>query len=214
MWSNKLNDEGFTLLEVIVALSILATGFVTVLQLFSESIRTVETSDEYLKAISLAHHKMNGLELDDFRTDEFSGVFDNEPEYRWELSFEPYDTPINDEKINVQIAEVTLNIIWNYDNRERNFEIVTLRTIGTTYSSTDQVWLGKETNGIYGKIGGGGVFIGVPSSNRIKPDLERLSDDSGGRTVDNEVRFCGQKVPRINISGMGVGNNQSRISGS
>ena len=71
MWNNKLDNEGFSLLEVIVALSILATGFVTILQLFSESIRSVESSDEYLKAISLAHHKMNGLELDDFLTDEF-----------------------------------------------------------------------------------------------------------------------------------------------
>tara|TARA_B100000686_G_scaffold297300_1_gene329492 strand:+ start:604 stop:1248 length:645 start_codon:yes stop_codon:yes gene_type:complete len=214
MLSDKLNEKGFSLLEVIVALSILAAGFVTVLQLFSKSIHSVETSDEYLKAISLAHHKMNGLELDDFKTNNFSGIFDNEPGYRWELSLEPYDTPVNDKEINIQVAKVKLNIIWNYENRERNFEIVTLRTIGNTYPSTDKVWLGKETSGIYGKIGGGGVFIGVPSSSLIKRNLERLSEESADTNDLPEVRFCGVDIPGVNISGMGTGDGQMRISGN
>ena len=44
------------------------------------------------------------------------------------------------------------NVIWDYDNREQRFEIITLKTIGNTYPSRDKVWLDKETGGIYGKI--------------------------------------------------------------
>ena len=51
----KPNDDGFSLLEVIVALAIMAMGFITVLQLFSGSIRSVSLSEQYLKGTSLAH---------------------------------------------------------------------------------------------------------------------------------------------------------------
>ncbi|MBT5968283.1 MAG: prepilin-type N-terminal cleavage/methylation domain-containing protein, partial [Nitrospina sp.] len=55
---NRTNNDGFSLLEVIVALAIMAMGFVTVLQLFSGSIRSVSLSEQYLKGTSLAHSKL------------------------------------------------------------------------------------------------------------------------------------------------------------
>ena len=58
---------------------------------------------------------------------------------------------------------------------------------------------------------GGGVFIGVPSSPGIKPELERLSEN--GRDVP-AVRFCGRELPTVNISGLGTGDGQLDISGN
>ena len=66
--SKNLSDNGFSLLEVIVALAIMAMGFVTVSQLFSGSIRSIGLSEQYLKATTLAHSKLGELEINNYNT--------------------------------------------------------------------------------------------------------------------------------------------------
>ena len=211
--SNKMKntEEGFSLLEVIIALSIMSVGFITVLQLFSESIRSVETSDEYLKAISLANNKMSSLELDDFEIEEFSGNFSEEDDYRWEIDIEPYDTVLNDEESRIQIMKVVLRVFWKDAKRDKDIKLVTLQNVGTTYTTTDRVWLGEDTQGVYGQFGGGGVRVGVVPPKTNKPELESPPEDVEVPTV----RFCGREVPNINISGgMGEGTEGLKISGA
>ena len=70
----KTSEDGFSLLEVIVALAIMAMGFVTILQLFSGSIRSVGMSEQYLKATTLAQSKMGELEMNNYRASEFEGT--------------------------------------------------------------------------------------------------------------------------------------------
>ena len=136
MSKSKVHDtEGFSLLEVIVALSIMAVGFATIMQLFSGSIKSINLSEEYLKAVALANHKMDQLELNDFLTKKYSGEFENEPNYSWTLDLEPYENEVlNDEEENIQLAKVTLNIQWNSRGKQRNVEIVTLKTKGFSYT--------------------------------------------------------------------------------
>ena len=47
-------EAGFTLLEVLVALTILAVAVVTLIQLSSQSLRVVKISDDYQQAAQLA----------------------------------------------------------------------------------------------------------------------------------------------------------------
>ena len=77
-------EAGFSLLEVIVALAIMALGFFTVMQLFSGSIRTVGLSEQYLKAVILAHSKMGELELASYRIDDSAA----RAEWGWSPSFD------------------------------------------------------------------------------------------------------------------------------
>ena len=156
MSNKKLDEEGFSLLEVIVALAIMAVGFVTVLQLFAGSIRSVEKSEEYLKGITLANHKLNELELIDFETEEFSGQFEGEEDYGWELNIEPYETPLNKLNDNIQIIKINLQVFWNHFGKQGIVELATLRTLGEIYPSTDSVLQGSNKSGIYGKLFGGG----------------------------------------------------------
>ena len=72
------NETGSSLLEVIVALAIMAGGFLAVLNLFSGSVRSVDFSGQYLKAATLANSKMNELEILNFAADDQSGSFKNE----------------------------------------------------------------------------------------------------------------------------------------
>ncbi|NIQ02118.1 MAG: prepilin-type N-terminal cleavage/methylation domain-containing protein, partial [Nitrospinaceae bacterium] len=88
--------QGFSLLEVIVALAIMAAGFLILMKLFSGSIRSVDLSDQYMKAVMLGNSKLAELELVDFRTNEDSGTFESHDRFQWELDVRPYESPLND----------------------------------------------------------------------------------------------------------------------
>ena len=131
------NDRGFSLLEVIVALLIMAGGFLAVVNLFSGSVRSVNLSSQYLKAVTLANSKMNELEIENFFVDDKSGRFENEESYRWELDIEPYDSRLNDESSGIQLQNILLKVFWNDNGKPRKLELATLRLDGQTYPVAD-----------------------------------------------------------------------------
>ena len=131
------NDRGFSLLEVIVALLIMAGGFLAVVNLFSGSVRSVNLSSQYLKAVTLANSKMNELEIENFFVDDKSGRFENEESYRWELDIEPYDSSLNDESSGIQLQNILLKVFWNDNGKSRKLELATLRLDGQTYPVAD-----------------------------------------------------------------------------
>jgi len=131
------NEKGFSLLEVIVALAIMAGGFLAVLNLFSGSVRSVDFSGQYLKAVTLANSKMNELEILNFIVDRQTGSFKNEENYRWELDIAPYDSDLNDEKSNIQLQKVLLKVLWEDNGSPRNIELATLRLEGQTLPIPD-----------------------------------------------------------------------------
>ena len=136
--SNALrNDKGFSLLEVIVALLIMAGGFLAVVNLLSGSVRSVDLSSQYLKAVTLANSKMNELEIENFYVDDKSGKFKNEGNYHWDLFIEPYDSRLNDESSGIQLQKILLKIFWDDNGKRRNLELATLRLDGQTYPMTD-----------------------------------------------------------------------------
>ncbi len=144
MLRKPLNSQGFSLLEVIVAMAIMGVGFVTVLHMFSEGIRTLDYSDQYMKAITLANSKLAELDLMDFEVDTFSGVFKNEENHRWELTIMPYESILNDPLENILLMTVALKVLWNDMGRERNVELVSIRTLGKNYSASDPVIMGSS----------------------------------------------------------------------
>jgi len=134
---NKLNNDGFSLLEVIVALAIMAMGFVTVLQLFSGSIRSVSLSEQYLKGTTLAHSKLGELEVNNYSVTEYEGIFPDEKNYRWQLQVSPHASPLNSKEKNIQLSEVTLNVLWEDAGKTRDVEISTLKVDGATHPGSD-----------------------------------------------------------------------------
>ena len=72
-------QRGFTLLEVIVALTILSLAIVTLIQLSSQSLRLVKTSDDYQQAAQLADRLVAGSQPSEEAID--TG---EEGRFRWE----------------------------------------------------------------------------------------------------------------------------------
>ena len=148
---NKPNNDGFSLLEVIVALAIMAMGFVTVLQLFSGSIRSVSLSEQYLKGTTLAHSKLGELEVNNYSVTEFEGIFPDEKNYRWQLQVSPHTSPLNSKENNIQLSEVTLNVLWEEAGKTRDIEISTLKVDGATHPGSDS-FLAQSFGGGPGSI--------------------------------------------------------------
>ena len=148
---NKPSNDGFSLLEVIVALAIMAMGFVTVLQLFSGSIRSVSLSEQYLKGTTLAHSKLGELEVNNYRVTAFEGIFPDEKNYRWQLQISPHTSPLNSKENNIQLSEVTLNVLWEDAGKTRDIEISTLKVDGATHPSSDS-FLAQSFGGRSGSI--------------------------------------------------------------
>ena len=131
------NEQGFSLLEVVVALAIMAGGFLVVLNLFSASVQSVDFSGQYLKGVTLANSKINELELLNFEPYEYSGSFKNEESYRWEVDIAPYDSPLNDPDSSIQLKKVFLKVFWEDRGQTRNVELATLHLEGQAYPVVD-----------------------------------------------------------------------------
>ena len=131
------DEDGFSLLEVIIALAIMAIGFMTVLQLFSGSIKSIEMSDQYLKAATLANSKMGELELMDFSANEVSGVFENEENFSWEIETRPYSSELNEAGGDVNLSELILRVLWKDGQQDRQLELTSLQICGTTTPLND-----------------------------------------------------------------------------
>jgi general secretion pathway protein I len=122
----RTQDKGFTLLEVLVALVVLATTVVAVLQLFGGGLRLARAAGDHADAALLASAKLADLEPGPLTEGSTEGT---DGPYRWTrrvtldpalLPVEP-DTP---EAMLIRLARVTVEVQWG---QGRRFELATLR---------------------------------------------------------------------------------------
>ena len=168
------NEQGFSLLEVVVALTILAGGFLTVLNLFSGSVLSVDFSGQYLKAVTLANSKINELEMLNFQTSEYSGKFKNEESYRWEVDITPHDSPLNNPDSNIQLQKILLKVFWQDRGQTRNVKLATLHLKGQAHPIPD---LGLEK-----LLSGGTSSPGNPGEESETQETPKKSNLSGAIT--------------------------------
>ena len=186
---NKPNNDGFSLLEVIVALAIMAMGFVTVLQLFSGSIRSVSLSEQYLKGTTLAHSKLGELEVNNYSVTEYEGIFPDEKNYRWQLQVSPHTSPLNSKENNIQLSEVTLNVLWEDAGKTRDVEISTLKVDGATHPVSDS-FLAQS-------FGGGPGSIKASEKEEAAPPAPGNYQVISGAKVYYNSNICGASTTHV-----------------
>ena len=186
---NKPNNDGFSLLEVIVALAIMAMGFVTVLQLFSGSIRSVSLSEQYLKGTTLAHSKLGELEVNNYSVTEYEGIFPDEKNYRWQLQVSPHTSSLNSKENNIQLSEVTLNVLWEEAGKTRDIEINTLKVDGAIHPGSDS-FLAQSFGG------GPGSITASEKEEAAPPPPENYQVISGAKVYYNS-NICGASTTHV-----------------
>ena len=124
--SVRRRDEGFTLLEVLVALVVLSTTVVAALQLFGGGLRLARTAGDHADAALLASAKLAELEPGSLKEGAEEGT---EGPYRWtrRVTLAPSLLPVapdSSEAVIIRLARVNVEVRWG---QGRRFELATLR---------------------------------------------------------------------------------------
>ena len=112
-------QRGFTLLEMIAALAILAFGIIAVLHAFSSSIRTTKVAEAYSVAAVLAQQVAFDLERrQGLETGRESGTFAGEDSsYYWEADIRPTAAP--------SLLAASIVVSWRTGARSRHLRMLT-----------------------------------------------------------------------------------------
>lgn len=115
--TGKIKDKGFTLLEVMVSVTILSVCLVLILGSFTRSIRAEELSRNYFKAGLLLEGKIFELYNSDIEEGWSSGVFnDFDARFSWDA---------NVQKIEEHLNEVSVEAFWNERDLRHDISLVT-----------------------------------------------------------------------------------------
>jgi general secretion pathway protein I len=121
------NKRGFTLLEVIVAFSLLAVTVTVILQLFSSNLRVLSTSEDYISAVVQAEAKMRQVLDEDDITEGTSS--ETTPEgYRVETTVSKvYERRTRD--LPFEVLEIGVKLSWKSLLAERSMTLRTMKTV-------------------------------------------------------------------------------------
>ena len=104
--SSWARAAGFTLIEVMVALFVVAVAFTAILGLHGRNIQLVDRANHFSRATLLARELLTQLQFDaENGISDGSGTFETYPEYHWtrEVADTTFDT----------VKRVRLTIFWD-----------------------------------------------------------------------------------------------------
>ena len=120
-------EGGFTLLEVLVALAILAIAITLIIQLYSANLRSVSVSGRMASATVWSDVKLREILADpSLKENAWTEVTDDG--YRTEVSIVEVLQERTD-NLPVKMMEVTLLVRWNEGSRERSIRMKTMKLI-------------------------------------------------------------------------------------
>lgn len=131
----RTKQRGFSLLEILVAFTILALSLGVLMQIFSGSLRNADITRDQAQAVALAQSLLGSAGVEaPLVAGESTGVLDDK--FRWLLRVNPFvQEPRSGEAgalrspLILDLWEVTVRVAWGGDSRsqERALALTTLR---------------------------------------------------------------------------------------
>ena len=131
----RRNSEGFSLLEILVAFTILALAVGILMQIFSRGVNGATLADRYARATMYAESKLATVGIEEaLKETVLNGKFDDD--FSWDMAVRVYQDPIPKEPsvidfeklMPTQLYEIELNVKFTADDqRERVVKLSTLR---------------------------------------------------------------------------------------
>lgn len=119
--------DGFTLLEILVALAILATAVTIIFQLFSASLRNIAVSEDVVSATIRAEAKMREV-LGSEELVENSWTETTTDGYTFVVNIKETLQEKTD-SLPVQVLQIDLAITWTKNSKERSLRLKTYKTV-------------------------------------------------------------------------------------
>jgi general secretion pathway protein I len=134
----EVGKQGFTLIEVVVAMAILGVGLVIIIELFSGGLRLGRTSEEYTRAVEFARLKMEEMSVAETIAEGLTeGEF--EGDYRWQVEVRKVDLlpaidKTTDFKLPVEHYQILVSVLWKSGSRTRSAGLELYKTVKTVES--------------------------------------------------------------------------------
>ena len=130
MMNPKTRKMGFSLLELIIAIGVLAIGLVGVLQIFPVGLRASYRAGMLTKAAFLAQNKMEEVKMAGFDAIikippeiPLSGTYDD---FEWEIFID--EAELEGLESSDEVRKVTITVAWAERNRQRTKDFITYVT--------------------------------------------------------------------------------------
>ncbi len=123
-YQSAKRNQGFSLLEILVAFTIMAISLGIVLKIFSSGVNTAVISEDYTIATQIAESLMakTGVE-EPLISGETSGTEDDK--YQWKVKVEQANDFV--EQSNIELMDVQVQVQWG--NEQGNGRMIELNTI-------------------------------------------------------------------------------------
>ena len=119
--------RGFTLIEILAALTLIGIAVVYLVQLFSANLRTVGTSRDYMEALTRAEAMMRGITERD-RIEETSWQEETEQGYRVSVSVSE-DEKERTEDLPVKLLRIEMTFSWETASRKKSLTLRSLKVV-------------------------------------------------------------------------------------
>ncbi|MFH1954854.1 MAG: type II secretion system protein [Pseudomonadota bacterium] len=121
--------KGFTLIEILVAISILSISLVVILQLFSGGLKSSRLSDRYTKGIFHAKEKMEEILLGtEFAEEVSEGEFNDS--FRWKSEIVRIEQAEEEaSKLPFNTYNIKVDVVWDQGDKEKLFSISTMKVV-------------------------------------------------------------------------------------
>jgi general secretion pathway protein I len=120
-------QKGFTLLETLVALSVLAISLGVTYQVFSSALQGSTLADDYAQASMYADSHLAEIgQSVNSKTGVTEGSYNER--YHWKLEVKPLDVASSKPVVEtVKRYQVVLNVYWQTGNKQRSIRAMTFR---------------------------------------------------------------------------------------
>lgn len=129
VYSKASKQQGFTLLEIMVAFVIMGLVVGTLLQLFGTAMRSAALADEYSFAVQVAESRMEavGSEIKVEKTT-VSGQEEGTP-YKWAVTMQPIELNEKQDEFSLSVEpyQVIVVVSWDSEGKQRQFTLSSLR---------------------------------------------------------------------------------------
>ena len=122
------HQQGFSLIEILVAFMILAMSLTVIYRIFSGGLRNVALSEDYARAVLVAESQLAAIGISEPLV---RGVSSGEwgERFRWQRVVEQYQPWEQDKELSTQLLaySVTVNVDWEHAGRSRQVSLSSVR---------------------------------------------------------------------------------------